>query len=146
MVEKYGKKFDLKHIKRNLNKIKAHNDQYLIVCDRFYDADSRFKGKCRVCGSTDMDLFCKMNNQYSYYHCNGCNCLVLGNLPKIKDMYTDDDSANLKEYIDKDIYINRAQMIYKPKADWILEVCTSDSISVKKWTDVGCGGVVCCTA
>jgi 2-polyprenyl-3-methyl-5-hydroxy-6-metoxy-1,4-benzoquinol methylase len=140
MIEKYGKTIDFRYINRDLNRIKVHNEHSLEVCGRFYNADSSFDGKCRICGSTDMTPFCRMNDQYSYFRCNNCNCIVMGNLPNIKEMYVDEKSANGLDHTDLSIYEKRVDMIFKPKVDWILEVCNSNGIKIDKWTDIGCGG------
>jgi 2-polyprenyl-3-methyl-5-hydroxy-6-metoxy-1,4-benzoquinol methylase len=69
----------------------------------------------------------------------------MGNLPNIKEMYVDEKSANGLDHTDLSIYEKRVDMIFKPKVDWILEVCNSNGIKINKWTDIGCGGGSFCT-
>lgn len=140
MIHRYGKDVDMRRINRNLDKLKGLMDKCEEDSKNAYIAPVG-EAKCRLCGSGDISLFMSTFDMYDYYECNSCEALFLWNLPDIKRLYTDSSSANTDSYIDENVYLQRVEMISKPKTDFVLEVCDNNGISPKRWVDIGCGGV-----
>lgn len=141
MIEKYGKDIRMSRLGRSIEKVMEHNNTAIRNCERFFRADSRFDGKCRICGGTETSFLVKMNNQYEYYQCHQCGCVVLGNLPNVEEIYTDaDDTGNIKEYIDDSIFNARVEMITKPKVEFVLEAANELGMHIESWLDIGCSG------
>ena len=145
MIERFGKQLNMKSLNRDLDKIRRYGEEGRNNCAKYFLSQASDNVCCRICGSDDTKHFIKMNSQssfsYDYNICNRCGSVFLKNLPDIKKMYTTEDaSANLPEYISKDIYERRIEMISAPKVNFVLDTCRHEGVDPKNWLDIGCGG------
>lgn len=142
MITKFGKLFDMEDIGRNISGIKHAIDKHRKDADKYYLQSSNGGCKCRICGGLSNRLFLTAYDKYKYNECLDCGCVFLDNLPDIYKMYNPDteSSANSVSYVDETIYKKRIDMITKPKVDFVMECLGEESINIKKWLDIGCGG------
>lgn len=77
--------------------------------------------------------------RYKYYECEGCGMVYLANLPETNEMYTGEETANgsAREYEDQ--FVQRVDMITKPKVEFVLDLCRQQNIRIDSWLDIGCG-------
>lgn len=140
MLERYGKKIEMRKI-RNFQTEISDNEQAKEAAKIYYNPpqDSQ-QFICRICKSQDTSLYMKAYNNYLYYKCEDCGALFLGNLPKVKEMYRNDELSNTMTYLDNGHYEERIEMIVAPKVDFVIEVCKKNGIILESWLDIGSGG------
>lgn len=140
MIEKYSKKIEMRKI-RNFQSEIRDNENAKEAAKVYYNSPQEGKKSvCRICKSDDTSLYVKAYNNYLYYKCNHCGALYLDNLPKIAEMYRNDEISNTATYIDDSRYEERIKMIVAPKVDFVAEVCKKNEIIFNKWLDIGSGG------
>lgn len=139
MLEKYGKPIDMSR----LRSLKTETEDNLAAqerCRKYYVGGTEHQVKCRLCGNETTEKYFEGFLGFTYYQCKKCKGLFLGSLPRVKDMYTGEDSCNAAYYMDDATFEERVESIAKPKVDFVLEACAQNNIKVERWLDIGSGG------
>lgn len=140
MIKKYGKEIDMRKVNRNLENIKQTINNTRRRIDMYGNIETK-RDHCPMCGCNKATPFFKVYDKFEYLQCEGCKGLYLINYPNIRTMYSNNDmNALTVEYIDESIFNERVNMISKPKVEFVLDVCRNESLSLKSWLDIGCGG------
>jgi len=144
MRHTYGKPFDPFRIGRSLSKIRGTMEASADVAARFAPTLSAYGDVpyCRVCGCRESHPFAVMHDVYEYRECDACGSLFLSKLPDVSKMYSNQDALNDGSYIDESVWMNRVDMIARPKVDFICDAMRDAGKPVKDslWVDIGAGG------
>lgn len=139
MIKKYGKDINMRDLRSMEQEIQI-NKQFLENCRKYFDTADIASTTCRICGSNHTKCYFKGYQDYTYYECETCGGLFLANLPKISEMYREEQGCSAPYYIDDSSFMERVKIIAAPKVDFVMEVCRNIGVHVKKWLDIGSGG------
>lgn len=125
MIERYGKDFDLKSLKRDLKEIREMIRINTNIAKEFCVAPTN-KITCRICGSNSTSLYLNSVG-YLYYECSDCESLFLENIPDLREVYRifDERGTYKRTFLSEENYEKRIHMIAEPKGDFIVDAIKS---------------------
>jgi hypothetical protein len=124
MIQKFGKKINMRALKRDLTKICEMIDKDKCFSkENIVPYDPSGKYFCRICFSKEYTEFTIVNG-YHYALCKKCGSIVLLNIPDVKRLYNSECSIASDIYLDDEVFHQRVQDIAMPKLQFILECIT----------------------
>ena len=142
--KKYGKSFgDLNSLKQNFFN---NNDGMLKMADGMADILNAqpVRKTCKICGHTlDEGRECTVNShRIEYIVCPGCGHLNSAHEDTddfASKVYVEDDYSKNYSMKDKESYDRRMNMIYVPKAQFLIDSLKKDGVEKIEDLDIGAG-------